>query len=605
MSDAPIGRMGRGRPQRAGQGRFLIEDVFPGTRDAHPVLPRAVVPYARYAVPVVTGTLAAILVLQTFRYERDFITLALEWKSIALVAAFAVFLASLIALATRRPLASIALACGTLVLLTMVSVAKYDFLHSSLYALDFYYYMRPTELVFLHDHYPRLFHAGLACLVLGIVLACLLFAFDETRLSRRSGLIALGVAALALAGAYQWRGQRDKIYHFVGWHHVSAAPASAPEAFGVLFQGGLLKAADKGGRIDSTPIARFQHAGAEGPAPTVISILHESSFPTGMFPVQCGGRKPAALYTSGNGRRYELRVETYGGATWLTEYGLMLGISTYYFGDARSFIGYTMENKVRDSLAQQMRHNGYETVAFYPSPGSFVNSRPFYRALGFDRFLDMDDLKAETEHERDRFYYAKAIEQIRAHKATGSKAPLFPDLWTMTPHGPYDYTIHPGVEPAPESICGKDASWAEYIRRMLMAEDDLAWFSEQLKAEFPNEPFMLVGFGDHQPFLTQEFLEPGSSDSRTPARNSDGYRTFFRITGVNFTPDWGAVPSSIDTPFLGNVMLQAARLPRFGFYNDRDKLMELCRGRYEDCPHQDEILSLHERMIRSRTVVSR
>lgn len=558
-----------------------------------------------WAVPAASALATVALILQVYWYERDFITLAPEWKSIALVAAFTLFLTSVLALITRRRLAPIAIACGLMVLLTVLSVVKFEFLRASLYALDFYYYTRPTEFFFLRDQYPRALYAGLAAGAAAMALAVLLVAADESRITRRRALGLVCLTGLMLATAYQWRGQRDKIYHFVGWYHVSALPASLPEAVGVLAQGGFLQGGGTGGTINSIPIAPLAKEDTSQPKPTIISILHESSFNTALFPIQCGGTQPEALYTSGNGKRYDLRVETYGGATWLTEYGLMLGISTYYFGDARSFIGYTMENRVKDSLPRQLNQDGYETVALYPSPKQFVNTGEFYRSLGIGKLLDYTDLGATSELERDRFYYAKAIEQIRAHKASGSKAPLALFLWTMASHGPYDHTIHQEVAPDGASICAKDGPWSEYIRRMLMAEDDLAWFSEQLKAEFPDEPFMLVGFGDHQPFLSQEFLKPASAGTRLPTKNSVGYQTFFRITGVNYEPDWSSVPASIDTPFLGNVMMRAARLPRHGFYNDRDKLMELCGGRYNDCAHQNEILSFHDRMIDSATIVNR
>lgn len=417
--------------------------------------------------------------------------------------------------------------------------------------------------------------------------------------------MSLGLAVAELVLAFHWRGERDKIYHFVGRYHVSSLAASAPEAIGVFLQGGLLQAADRGGRITSEPVAHLQNAVTGEAAPTIISILHESAFPTGLYPVQCGGPAPEALYTSSNGKTYDLRVETFGGATWLTEYGLMLGLSTYSFGEARSFIGYTMENRVHDSLPMQLKRDGYETLALYPSPKSFINTERFYAALGFDRLLDYYDLGATSELERDRFYYGKAIAAIRAHRASGSKAPLFLQLWTMATHGPYDAVLHPDVAPEPGAVCAKDKAWAEYIRRLLMAEADLAWLAASLKAEFPDAPFMIAGFGDHQPYIASEFTEPSRKNAHQPARNSIGYTTFFRLTGVNFEPDWSVEPKSIDTPFLGNVMMLAARQPRYGFYNDRDRLMELCGGRYNDCPAQDEILSFHERLLRGGAIARR
>lgn len=565
----------------------------------------ALVPHARYALFFVTGSLVVALAVQTDRYERDFVTRTLDWKSIALVFSTVVFLASAFAFVSRRLLASIAVACGLMVLLTVVSVVKFQYLRASLHALDFYYYARPTEVMFLSENFPKIFFPSLAIIVAACGIIWLLFLVDDTRVSRKHNAVALVVAALMITGSFEWQGQRSKIYHFTGLYHVSSAVASAPEAMGIFWRGGFLEGADRGGTINSDPVPVLQNATPDKPPPTLITILHESTFPVGLYPVQCGGPVLKSLYESSNGQRYDLRVETFGGATWLTEYGLQLGISTYYFGEARSFIGYSMQNRVHDGLAMQLHRDGYETIALYPSPQSFVNTGRFYKSLGFDKIFDYYDMHETTELERDRFYYAKAIDQIRAHKASGSTKPLYLDLWTMTSHAPYDYVSHPNVKPEPGKVCGKSKVWAEYLRRMVMAQDDLEWFQEQLKTEFPGQPFMILGFGDHQPFIAKEFLEPSRANPVVPEKNTIGYKTFFRITGVNFEPDFSVVPKSVDTPFLGNVLMLAARLPRHGYYNDRDKLMLMCKGRYNDCPRQDEILSFHERLINSSTIVNR
>lgn len=602
MSHAPTGGLGPGQQLGGEQTTFPVAGASSRTWDAYRALRRSLLPYARYAVLIVTGLLATTLCIQILRYERDIATVALDWRSIALVAAFVFFLASAAALATRRRLAPIALACGVMVLLTIVSVVKYKHVRASLYMADFYEYATLEDLISLYTLFPKQLFVGLATLVLFAALMGLLFLIDDTRILRRRAAVVLALSTVCLVSAFSWRGPQGKLYHFYAGHHVSAPIASGPEA---LWQGGFLDAADRGGRIDSEPIIRLQNASAGEAPPTVITILHESSFPTEIFPIQCGGRVPNALYTSSNGNRYELRVETFNGATWMTEYGLLLGLSTYYLGNNRIWVGHSMENKFRDGLVHQMQRNGYKTIALYPTPKTFVNTGRFYNSIGFDKFLDYYDLRATSEYERDRFYFAKAIEQIRMHKASGSRRPLFLFLWINAPHAPYDYVSHPGVAPDPEAVCAKDPLWAEYIRRLLMSEDDVAWFHEALKAAFPDEPFMLLGYGDHHPYLSEEFLEPSPSDPFTPVGGSIGYKTFFRITGVNYRPDWSVVPKSVDTPFLGNVLMQAARLPRHGFYVDRDKLMELCGGRYSDCPEQDEILSFHDRLIRSSSVVNR
>ena len=59
----------------------------------------------------------------------------------------------------------------------------------------------------------------------------------------------------------------------------------------------------------------------------------------------------------------------------------------------------------------------------------------------------------------------------------------------------------------------------EYIRRQMMSAHDYAEFLAQLKQDFPGEPFLIVRFGDHQPWLSADVLEPNRSDEAKKFQN--------------------------------------------------------------------------------------
>ena len=53
------------------------------------------------------------------------------------------------------------------------------------------------------------------------------------------------------------------------------------------------------------------------------------------------------LFRSADVQPAQMRVETYGGASWLTEFSLLAGVSTYSFGGMRQFVQTFMQNKLK------------------------------------------------------------------------------------------------------------------------------------------------------------------------------------------------------------------------------------------------------------------
>lgn len=49
-----------------------------------------------------------------------------------------------------------------------------------------------------------------------------------------------------------------------------------------------------------------------------------------------------------------------------------------------------------------------------------------------------------------------------------------------------------------------------------MTASDYASFVARLKSEHPDEPFLLVRFGDHQPAISQKLLEPSCRSRCSP-----------------------------------------------------------------------------------------
>ena len=51
-----------------------------------------------------------------------------------------------------------------------------------------------------------------------------------------------------------------------------------------------------------------------------------------------------------------------------------------------------------------------------------------------------------------------------------------------------------------------------------MTANDYREFTERLKRDYPDESFLVLRFGDHQPAISQKLLEPGIDQARLAKR---------------------------------------------------------------------------------------
>jgi hypothetical protein len=77
------------------------------------------------------------------------------------------------------------------------------------------------------------------------------------------------------------------------------------------------------------------------------------------------------------------------------------------------------------------------------------------------------------------------------------------------------------------------------------------------------------------------------------------------MRGINYR-----VPSlppfeTLDVPYLGTTILEAAGLPLSDSHRERKRLMLLCNGLYNDCRQRDLILLFHRRLIDSGVLAAR
>jgi hypothetical protein len=301
-----------------------------------------------------------------------------------------------------------------------------------------------------------------------------------------------------------------------------------------------------------------------------------------------------------------MRVETYGGASWLTEFSILAGVSTYSFGGMRPFVQSLMAGRVHDTLPQALARCGYRNTVIYPLGQNFVSNGKFYKATGIPEIFDKQAQGAKTASERDHFYYGTLLNLLSSH-IKSSDEPLFSYLITMSAHGPYLTPYHPEVE-VPGGAPGTLPEMNEYLRRLSMARIDLEELKRQLATRFPGEPILLVQYGDHQPIATRHYLGYGNvnfAEDVAITPESPGFLTYYSVEGINYPMPRLPGLDVLDVPYLSTVILQAAGLPLSDSYVERLRLMNLCNGRYEGCQQPGAMLKFHRRLIDSGLVQAR
>ncbi len=544
-----------------------------------------------------TGVLALLLAWSFWLYEGVV-------PNVVFTAAITLAIAACVALATRRVLFAAAAVTLMVLLINAISSAKQQTQGMVLHAYDLVFYLGSWSTISFLWSGARAYVVALAVAILSVALVgWLAWKVDPTRVGRRGSVVvlALAVAVATLTGLTKPDRRHTQFY----WNalYVSSFYSSWGETLETLWRGQLIESATAatappfGTSGDCTPAAKPPH---------IILIHEESLVQPGLFPQLVYDRSVDPLFQSGDGLLHKMRVETYGGASWLTEFSILTGLSTHSFGGMRPFVQSLLAGKVRDTLPEALSRCGYRNVLFYPMLKNFVSNARFYDAIGLKEIFDLKAQGAKSTTERDRFYFGNALDELDRHIKSSEK-PLFSYIQTMSVHWPYDFAFEPDMKVAGGGP-GTDPEMHEYLRRVSIAKMDYDWFKAELKRRFPNEPVLIVHYGDHHPTATRKLLGFGEDvDAEEVAidARSIGYTTYYAVEAQNVaTPRLPAI-DTVDVPYLGAIILQQAGLPLSEPYRERLRLMQACDGRYHTCSRRQEILAFHRRLIESRLIDQR
>jgi hypothetical protein len=502
----------------------------------------------------------------------------------------------------RRPAAAAALSLLLIVMLILLSRFKQDVLLMSANFIDVLLIDADT-VSYVLTIFPGLrWKIEIAAAVV-VPLVALLWWIDPLRVRWRiAALGAVGCATVLTAVSLVAPMDRERAFESA--YYVSQfARSGALALFDVTTRGLLDSDSSTRDRLSTAaPVAckpgqRLPH---------IVLVLDESSFDISALP---GVKVPPGYqdqFRSFDGKMRTFLVEGAGGPTWYTEYNVLSGLSARSYGRFSEFVTRIASGRVTRSLPNALHNCGYRTYSVYPWLGAFLSARNFQKTLGIDHFYDAKDLKTR-EVEPDEFYYAFAADLLKRDRAQG---PMFVFTYLMANHFPWSYRYRDELaadwrDPGNGEVKGQRID--EYLRRQDMSAHDYKAFVARLKRDFPDDPFLIVRFGDHQPGFAKYAVVPGLDDTaigrRIDAADPKYFTTYYAIDALNFRPaELSSAVSGLDAAFLPLVILEAAGVPLDASFAEQKRIFQRCNGLFYLCADGAEARRFNRLLIDVGTI---
>jgi hypothetical protein len=499
---------------------------------------------------------------------------------------------------TRRPLFSVLAISALFVAIYVVSNFKFGVTAMNLHVYDLVFYLANlAQFSFFGETYA--FVAAAASTALAAAVAgLLLLAWRERRivLPRRVMVLAAALSLGLAGGATALTVRAGGAFFNPGENVFSAFVASFGDIPALMRARGFLEIGAQAG--DDAGLREPIVCRPTETPPDIVMFLNESAMPPGVYPQIAYPDEARGLFESFDGKIHRLRVETFGGGTWLSDFSALTGQSTQAFGSLRNFATQISGGRLHHTLPQYLKACGYDTSLIYPSLAEFAGSARFYRAIGIDRVIDRKVHKAPNERQRDAFYLDQARAIFDQASRQKNARPQFVVVSNMSTHSPWDFRFSPeAVKPGETTRWNDDAQIDEYLWRLVLAKRDRDAFRAALARDFPGKPFLFVSYGDHQPALARlplenavDLADKGTAWQLDPT--SRAFETYFAIEGQNFAPRLTMPRRDItEIPHLPTLTLMAAGLPLDGVATHRRHMMEICRGVFYGCADKGAVIA--------------
>ncbi len=506
----------------------------------------------------------------------------------------------LLAALSGRPAVALAATTAVVLLLWGVGEMKLRYFGNRLALLDFYFLSEGANWSIV-QRYPLLQTLLAAFVALLAVLAIYAWQRRTQRWGRHAR--AACAALLALWCTMAWSGR-----HHHQWEVFrDDADCGTIKTCGVMarlvYSYSVFEFAEP---LPSGDPAPFQAAAAAmAPLPTpwevrpdVVVWLHESTLNPELYRLDGARLPPLGMFRRNARDRAAglLRVHTFGGKTWLSEFSLLTGLVPEDFGGRRTTVFNSVAPQMQRNLVTRFEANGYDSLVLMPTMKKFYGAARTYEALGFDRVLTLRDLPEYDKVPGDEWDIADserlgetAAKLLREHRREHPDRPLFLYMLSIKEHAPYSRRTKPLYRLERSGIRKSlAAKLTDYIGKLQHLDTGLRILEKELLAG--PRPALWAYFGDHQ-----AYFEEASPPYRTKLQAPE-LITQYRLRS-SIAPALQESPPLLDIALLPSLLADSAGLDPDEYFQALSAMRRLCAGRLEDCPDKALLASYKARLF--------
>lgn len=527
---------------------------------------------ARWTYLYVAALLIAALIIVAGNSPRDVYPLVIA------ACAF-IFCGGLLYLVSARAAFAIATSSLLVILLQFLNQLKVHYYKDQLLFPDIFMMADPSNAGTLL-HYPSAGVAVVAMLALLILTLVVSWRVTPRRAGLAAPLVAVGImlGSAALLSHSVLRNQHDWSTKLPGGTGVLSNLAMS--GIQTIYDSPTFPEEPAQEFITRAAALNKAQPTPNGVRPDIVLLLQESTVDPRLYKVPTPGVLPhLAMFDQDSKVKAHslMRVQTFGGGTWLSEFAALTGLRSDDFGAMKNAVFYSVIDHVNDSLFKQMKDNGYYTVVLTPFNKSAYNAGHAYSMMGVDKIIQPQELGYPGDISENLWHISTGDVLSYVKKLLGSQTdkPIFVYALTMYEHGPYDASHHDDYQLASvvknEGSAGKFSHYVEKIKNSDIALKDFFQFVDQRK-----RPTMFMYFGDHQPAIDW------ANGYTSPLPDAMHLSQFSLRDNFNLPPvsDLGQVT---DIAFLGGILLEQAQLKVSPFYQANIDMRHLCKGELNDC----------------------
>ncbi|MCR4841634.1 MAG: LTA synthase family protein [Eubacterium sp.] len=262
-------------------------------------------------------------------------------------------------------------------------------------------------------------------------------------------------------------------------------------------------------------------------------------------------------------------VSVFGGQTANSEYEFLTGDSKAFLPSGSTPYQLYIKSFI-PSLTSTLSDLGYGRVlAMHPFKATGYNRINVYNALGFERFINLEDFEESSDNLVRKYIsddadFARIIEEYEALREE-SDDPFYMFNVTMQNHSPYDKSFDNLTDEIEITTKGiNDADAERYLNLIHVSDSALGTLIDYFDSI--DDPTVIVFFGDHEPGLSDEFYSSilgKDVNELTSEEMMELYKVPYLIWANYDIPEEEGLTTSLN--YLQSIMMEYCGISETGY----------------------------------------